>query len=64
MDFIFLDYIMLCVIWWLLFGILLIGFVVMDGFDLGVGILLFFVVCIDVECCWVINIIGLVWEGN
>ena len=28
------------VIWWLLLGILLIGFAVMDGFDLGVGTLL------------------------
>ena len=24
-------------IWWLLLGILLIGFAIMDGFDLGVG---------------------------
>ena len=33
MDFILLDYTTLRVIWWLLLGILLIGFAVMDGFD-------------------------------
>ena len=30
-------------IWWLLLGVLLIGFAVTDGFDLGVGTLLPFV---------------------
>ncbi len=38
-----LDYEILRLIWWLLLGVLLIGFAVMDGFDLGVGILLPFV---------------------
>ena len=32
-----LDYEILRLIWWALLGILLIGFAVMDGFDLGVG---------------------------
>ena len=32
-----LDYDTLRFIWWLLLGILLIGFAVMDGFDLGVA---------------------------
>ena len=32
-----LDYETLRVIWWLLLGVLLIGFAVMDGFDLGVA---------------------------
>jgi cytochrome d ubiquinol oxidase subunit II len=35
-----LDYQTLRVIWWLLLGVLLIGFAVMDGFDLGTGMLL------------------------
>ena len=35
-----LDYETLRVIWWLLLGVLLIGFAVMDGFDLGVAALL------------------------
>ena len=37
------DYETLRVIWWLLLGMLLIGFAVTDGFDLGVGTLLPFV---------------------
>ena len=32
-----LDYETLRLIWWALLGVLLIGFAVMDGFDLGVG---------------------------
>ena len=40
MDTIPLDYATLRLIWWLLLGILLIGFAVMDGFDLGVATLL------------------------
>ena len=51
-------------IWWLLLGILLIGFAVMDGFDLGVGTLLPFVARNDAERRLVINTIGPVWEGN
>jgi cytochrome d ubiquinol oxidase subunit II len=34
------DYENMRLIWWALLGILLIGFAVMDGFDLGVAILL------------------------
>ena len=34
------DYETLKVIWWLFVGILLIGFAVSDGFDMGVGTLL------------------------
>ncbi|WP_369939094.1 cytochrome d ubiquinol oxidase subunit II [Xanthomonas medicagonis] len=64
MDFIALDYTTLRVIWWLLLGILLIGFAVMDGFDLGVGALLPFVAKNDAERRLVVNTIGPVWEGN
>jgi len=64
MDFILLDYTTLRVIWWLLLGVLLIGFAVMDGFDLGVGALLPFVAKTDEERRLVINTIGPVWEGN
>ncbi len=35
-----IDYEALRVIWWVLIGVLLIGFAVTDGFDLGVGALL------------------------
>ncbi len=34
-----IDYEVLRFIWWLLVGILLIGFAVTDGFDMGVGML-------------------------
>jgi cytochrome d ubiquinol oxidase subunit II len=59
-----LDYQTLRVIWWLLLGVLLIGFAVMDGFDLGTGMLLPFVGRNDVERRVVINTVGPVWEGN
>ena len=59
-----LDYDTLRVIWWLLLGVLLVGFVVTDGFDLGVGTLLPFVARTDLERRVVINTVGPVWEGN
>ncbi len=64
MEFLGLDYTTLRVIWWLLLGVLLIGWAVMDGFDLGVGTLLPFVARNDDERRLVINTIGPVWEGN
>jgi cytochrome d ubiquinol oxidase subunit II len=59
-----LDYMILRIIWWLLLGILLMGFAIMDGFDLGIGMLLPFVARTNVEKRVVINTIGPVWEGN
>jgi cytochrome d ubiquinol oxidase subunit II len=59
-----MDYDTLRVIWWLLLGVLLIGFAVMDGFDLGVAVLLPFAGRTDLERRVVINTIGPVWEGN
>ena len=64
MEFLGLDYTTLRIIWWLLLGILLTGWAVMDGFDLGVGTLLPFVAKTDEERRLVINTIGPVWEGN
>jgi cytochrome d ubiquinol oxidase subunit II len=32
-----LDYVTLKIIWWALVGVLLIGFAIMDGHDMGVG---------------------------
>ena len=58
------DYETLKVIWWLLLGVLLIGFAIMDGFDLGVGMLLPFIARTDTERRVVINTVGPVWEGN
>lgn len=59
-----LDYETLRLIWWALLGLLLIGFAVMDGFDLGTAALLPFVGRTDLERRIVINTVGPVWEGN
>lgn len=59
-----LEFATLKVIWWLLLGVLLIGFAVMDGFDLGVGMLLPFLGRSDSERRVIINTVGPVWEGN
>ena len=59
-----LDYVSLRLIWWLLLGVLLIGFAIMDGFDMGVAILLHRVARTNEERRVVINTIGPVWEGN
>jgi cytochrome d ubiquinol oxidase subunit II len=59
-----IDYDILRVIWWALLGVLLIGFALTDGFDMGVGALLPFVAKTDVERRVAINTVGPVWEGN
>ncbi|MBB3612728.1 cytochrome d ubiquinol oxidase subunit II [Rhizobium sp. BK602] len=59
-----LSYETLRVTWWILLGVLLIGFAVMDGFDMGVGALLPFVARTDLERRVAINTVGPVWEGN
>ncbi len=59
-----LDYETLRIIWWLLLGVLLIGFAIMDGFDMGVGMLLPVVAKEDHERRILINTVGPVWEGN
>jgi cytochrome d ubiquinol oxidase subunit II len=59
-----MDYEMLRLIWWALLGILLIGFAIMDGFDLGTAALLPFVARNDEERRVAINAVGPVWEGN
>lgn len=59
-----IEYATLRVIWWVLMGVILIGFAVMDGFDLGAAGLLPFVAKTDIERRVVINTVGPVWEGN
>lgn len=59
-----LDYATLRMIWWGLLGVLLIGFALTDGFDLGVGALLPFVARTDEERRMIINTVGATWEGN
>src|SRR5882724_9929794 len=58
------DYEILRLVWWLLLGLLLIGFAIMDGFDLGVAMLLPYVARSDIERRITINAIGPFWEGN
>jgi cytochrome d ubiquinol oxidase subunit II len=58
------DYFTLKIIWWLLVCVLLIGFAVMDGFDMGVATLLPFVARNDDQRRVLINAIGPTWEGN
>lgn len=58
------DYESLRLIWWVLLGLLLIGFAVMDGFDLGTAALLPLVARTDVERRVALNTVGPFWEGN
>jgi cytochrome d ubiquinol oxidase subunit II len=59
-----LDYETLRLIWWLFLGVLLIGFAIMGGYDLGVAMLLPFVGRSDIERRVTINAIAPFWEGN
>ena len=56
----FLD---LNITWFILVGILLTGYAILDGFDLGIGILHLFVKG-DINRRIMINSIGPVWDGN
>jgi len=51
------------VAWFLLVGVLLVGYAVLDGFDLGVGMLHLFAKG-DTERRTLLNSIGPVWDGN
>lgn len=59
-----LDYEILRFIWWVLIGVLLIGFAVTDGFDMGVLTLLPFAGKKDIEKRIMINSIAPHWDGN
>ena len=59
-----MDYATLKLIWWVLIGVLLIGFALTDGFDMGAAVLLPFVGKTDEERRIVINAVGATWEGN
>lgn len=51
------------IIWFILVGVLLTGYAVLDGFDLGVGVLHLFVKK-DEDRRMFLNAIGPVWDGN
>jgi cytochrome bd ubiquinol oxidase subunit II len=58
------DYETLRLIWWLILGALLIGFALMDGFDLGVGATFRFIGRTDEERRALLESIEPVWDGN
>jgi cytochrome bd ubiquinol oxidase subunit II len=58
------DYATLRLIWWLILGALLIGFAVMDGFDLGLGASFRFLGRTDEERRALLESIEPVWDGN
>ena len=58
------DYETLKLIWWVLIGVLLIGFALTDGFDMGAMTLMPFVGKTDNERRVAINTIAPHWDGN
>ena len=59
-----IDYEILRLIWWLFIGVLLVGFAVMDGQDMGVGTLLPFLGKNDTDRRCMINSVAPHWDGN
>ena len=59
-----IDYEILKLVWWLFVGVLLVGFAVMDGQDMGVGSLLPFLGKNDTERRIMINTVAPHWDGN
>lgn len=59
-----LDYETLKLIWWVLIGVLLIGFALTDGFDMGAMALMPFIGKTDKERRVAINTIAPHWDGN
>ncbi len=51
-------------IWYILVGVLLLGYAILDGFDLGIGSLLPFLGKKEKEKRALLNTIGPVWDGN
>jgi cytochrome d ubiquinol oxidase subunit II len=52
------------IIWYILFVVIIAGYLILDGFDLGVGILHLLVGKNDTERRLVLNSIGPIWDGN
>jgi cytochrome d ubiquinol oxidase subunit II len=50
--------------WFLLVGVLIVGYAILDGFDLGVGTLHLFLAKNDRERRILLNAVGPVWDGN
>lgn len=60
----FFDYAALRVIWWLILGVLLMGFAITDGFDLGLGASFTYLGRTDAERRALLSSVEPVWEGN
>ena len=52
------------IVWYVLFVVIIAGYLIMDGFDIGVGILHPFLAKNDQERRISLNSIGPVWDGN
>jgi len=59
-----MDLIVLQNIWFFLVGILFVGYSLLDGFDLGIGMLFKFIAKRDAEKRVLFNAIGPFWDGN
>ena len=59
-----IEYELLKIIWWVLVGVLLIGFALTDGFDMGSMAIMPFVGKTDEERRAAINTIAPHWDGN
>jgi cytochrome bd ubiquinol oxidase subunit II len=59
-----IDYATLRVIWWLILGVLLMGFAITDGFDLGLGASFTYLGRTDAERRALLSSVEPVWEGN
>src|SRR5438105_3831295 len=51
-------------VWFWLVAVMIVGYVVLDGFDLGVGVLHLFLVRNEAERQATLHSIGPVWDGN
>jgi len=51
-------------LWFVLVGFMIVGYVVLDGFDLGAGAVYFIAAKTDVQRRMILNAIGPVWDGN
>src|SRR5207342_679550 len=51
-------------VWFFLFILIIAGYLILDGFDMGVGVLLLPLARNDVERRTFLNSIGPVWDGN
>jgi cytochrome d ubiquinol oxidase subunit II len=54
----------LAILWFLLIGVLILGYFILDGFDLGAGILYPFIAKKEPEKALVRRAVGPLWDGN